>query len=162
MEVLGRAGDQRRDHVVRLQIGHLDQRNPVRIDQLAHHRDLGREILGCGIPAGLVGGIQTVAEGAAVRVVSHRDVVRALLADHLGQHVDEAVGGVGGGAVRRAQVGNREEGAEDRVRSIDHHELARGRGLGCHGSRRLAAHRRTRAVARHASFARALRCETYL
>ena len=125
LRVRRRALDEGRDHVVGLDVLHLEDRDPVRLDQLAHDRDLRREILGLGLAARLVPGEEAMSEGLAARVEDHDQDVGLLVAQHLAEHVDEAVGGVRGRAVGRAQSGDREEGAVEGVGAVDEDDLGR-------------------------------------
>ena len=117
--VRGRPPHQRRDHVVGLEPGDLEDRDLEGLHQLARDRDLRREILGLRVAGRLVLRVELVAEVLPARVEDHQQVVGRLLADHLSEHRHEAVGGVGGSAVGGAQLRDREEGAVERVRAVD-------------------------------------------
>ena len=91
-----------------------------RCDDLARERELQRQILGLRFAAGLVLGIDLVAERLPARVEHDRAVVRILLAQRLQQHVGEDEHGLGRRAVGGAQIGHRrEERAVDRVGAVD-------------------------------------------
>ena len=122
----GRRRDQGRDHIIRLEVLHLEDGDAMGFDQLAHERHLDREIFRLGVAVRLVVWEQALAKAAATRV--HRDdhEVGALFADHLAEHVHETERGIGRGAVRRLQPGDREERAIDRVGAVDDDQLASG------------------------------------
>ena len=115
----GRPPHQRRDHVVGLEAGDLEDRDLEGLHQLARDRDLRREVLGLRVAGRLVVRVELVAEVLPARIEDHQQVVGRLLADHLAEHRHEAVGGVGGSAVGGAQLRDREEGAVERIRAVD-------------------------------------------
>ena len=94
-------------------------------DQLAHQRDLRRKVLGLRVATGFVVGVELVAKGLAARVEDHDHRVGLLLAEHLGEHVHEAVGGVGWKAAGSAQPRDGEEGTVEGVGAVDEDDLRR-------------------------------------
>src|SRR5262249_55649257 len=74
----------------------------------------------------LVVGEELVAERFARRVEHDGEVVRMLLAEELGEHVREAVDGVGWQPARGAEPGERMEGAEDVPAGVDQVEARQG------------------------------------
>ena len=124
LRVFRSALDECGNHVIGFEVRHRNDGDPVRVDEFANDRKLDREILGLGFPIGLVGVVERVAEGRAARVEYHDHAIGRLFANHLAEHVDEAVGGVGRGAVGRAKRGNRKERPVERVGAVDEKNLA--------------------------------------
>jgi len=133
--VLRRPRDEGRDDVVGFEVRHFQHADAVGAHQLADHGKLCRQIFRGRIAAGLVVGVEAVPEGLPRRVENDDGVIRLLLADHLAEHVDEAVGRVRRRAVRCTQAGNGEEGAIHGIRAVDEENARRGfRGTRCHAA----------------------------
>ncbi len=124
---------QRADDVVRLDPVDDQQRPAERCDRGVQRLDLADEVAGHRWPVGLVGGVPVVAEGAPLGVEDAGLVVDSWLlvvALDPPQHVEHAVQGAGRLAPRRAQVGQRVEGAVEIGGSVDQQQGGHGRGQG--------------------------------
>ncbi len=114
---------QRADHIVGLvALGGID-RDVEGTHQLLDAIELLVELVGRLAAAGLVLGVQIVAEGAA-DVEGHGDVARVVRFDRVEQDRDEAEDRVGRLAGRRAQpgIGQGVEGAEGQRVAVDQSE----------------------------------------
>ncbi len=131
---LRRARHQGRDHVVGLDAFHLQDRHAVGLDDPAHPGELGGQLLGLGVPGGLVVGVDLVAEARPARVEDDGDAGGLLFADHLAEHLREAQHRLGGDSLRGAQGRERrKEGPVDAVGSVHQHEMVVGSLAGRHG-----------------------------
>ena len=110
-------GRQRGDHVVGLVALAHDALDPERVDHAIDVGNLHLQIVGRLGAVGLVFGEQVVAEGSLGRIENRADMGRMLLLDELEEHPDEAEHRVGRHPARVVQRRQREEGAEDVVRS---------------------------------------------
>ena len=103
--------DERADHVVRLDPFDHQDRPTHRPHRLMDRCDLTRQVFRHRGALCLVFGIQVVAESLALGVEHAGDIGGRIVSPQAAQHVDHAVDGAGGHAVRAAQVGQRMESA---------------------------------------------------
>jgi hypothetical protein len=102
---------QRRDHVVRLHPGDAQQRQSERPHQCMQRLHLHRQFLRHRRPVGLVLGIEVVAEGPPRGVEDHGHPARRIIRAQLAQHVGDSVQSAGGLAIGTGQRRQRVEGA---------------------------------------------------
>ena len=122
---VGRAAGERADHVVRLDAGHAQQRQPLRLDGGDQRVDLRAQVVGHRRPVRLVLGEQLVAERLAGRVEYHADQRRVLLLQQLGQHVEHAEHRPGGLAPGVGERWQRVERPVQVGRAVHQHQRAR-------------------------------------
>ncbi len=128
----GRLGGERSDHVVRLVARHFEDRNPVRLADLPHERDLGGQIDLHLFAVGLVGLVGLVAQRLLGTIESNGERVGLVLAEHLLEHHHEAVDGVGWLSGGRGKTRNRVIRAVNVRHCVD--QVERGTGFR-HGNR---------------------------
>ena len=123
-DVLGLGlGGQRRDDVVGLDAGLVDDRDLQRLDQLAHEPHLLAEDVGARLAVGLVGGHHLVAERRLGAIERDRDQVGLVVALEVDEHRREPEHGVGDLPRRRGHVGREREERPVRERvAIDEHQ----------------------------------------
>jgi hypothetical protein len=122
----GGAPRQRADHVVGLDAGQAQQRQPERLDRLEQRLHLRAQVVGHRRPVRLVLGEQLVAEGLARRVEHDRDARRVVVLQELLQHVDHAVDRAGRLAARVGERRQRVERAVEIGGAVDEHEVRAG------------------------------------
>jgi len=107
------------DHVVGLDARDLQQGDPVGPHEILHHVDLGLQFVGHGLAVGLVGFEGLVAERGPPGVEDDGDVLGLALPQEPGEHVVEAVDGVGRKPAGVGQALDGEEGPVDVVAAVD-------------------------------------------
>ncbi len=130
---LGLLGE-RADDVVGLVAGQLDDRDPIGRQGLADLGKLRGEIVRHRHAVGLVLGVRLVPQGPLRPVPRGGQKVGAVLPDHLAEHRDETVDGVGRPAGGRREALDRVVGPMDVRHRVDQIERRAGRR---HGSRIL-------------------------
>ena len=122
------------DDVVGFVARQLQDRDPVGLEDAADLGNLGREVHLHGGPVGLVAVVLLVPDRLLLAVEGHGQVVRRVLPEHLPEHRDEAVDGVG----RPAGRGRKPPDRVVRPVDVGHgvHEVEGRAGLR-HGSRIL-------------------------
>ena len=119
---LARPPRQGGDDVVGFPSGHAHGGNVEGLEDAAHERELGSEVLRHRAARGLVLGVDLAARLLGLLVEADGEVGRLTLADGLEQHGGEAVDGVGRNALPGREVRQRVVRAKDRVRSVDQPE----------------------------------------
>ena len=114
------------DHIVRLDAGDAQQRQPQRLHRLEQRLHLRAQIVGHGRAMRLVLIEELVAEGAARGVEHHRDPLRRLLLHQLVQHVEHAEHRPGRLALRVRERRQSVEGAVQIRRAVDQEQFAGG------------------------------------
>ena len=109
--------------VVRLIALHLHPGDAQAVQGGLDQGHLVRQLLGHGLALGLVARIGLVAEGGGLQVEAHADLVGAVILPQLEQHIEEAVNGVGGGAVGGGQGPHTVKGPVHQAVSVDGHEM---------------------------------------
>ena len=120
-----RALCQRADHVVGLDAGDTQQRQPERLDRGDQRVDLRAQVVGHRRAVGLVLCVQVVAKRAPRGVEHDADQRRLILLEQLEQHVEDAEHGAGRLATG---IGQRRQGVERPVqvgRAVHQHQAAR-------------------------------------
>ena len=125
---------ERADDVVGLVAGQLDDRDPIGRQGLADLGELRGEIVRHRHAVGLVLGVRLVPLGPLRPVPGGGQKVGTVLPDHLAEHRDETVNGVGRPARGRREALDRVVGAVDVRHRVDQIERRAGRR---HGSRIL-------------------------
>ena len=110
------------DHVVRLHLGHGQQRHAHRSHDVEDGLDLHPQVVRHARAVGLVVGVESVAEGRPGGVEHRRDGAALVVRMQLAQHADHATDGAGGEAVYRAQIRQRVEGSEQVGRAVYQHQ----------------------------------------
>ncbi len=119
---------QRADHVVSFHAFERQDGHAHGLARFVDPRHLFGEVAGHGSPIGLVVGGDVRAEGLPAQVERREDVLRLMVREQLAEHRDEAVGGVGGLAVRPGQAADRVIRAIHLVTAVDEEK----RGAGGH------------------------------
>jgi hypothetical protein len=119
---LGREGS---ENIVGLVAGQLQDRNPVGVEGAADVPDLGREVRGHGDAVRLVLAVRVLAKRPLRPVPGDREVIGSVLAQHLAEHVDEAVDGIGRLSRRGRKPLDRVVGAVDVGHRVDQVEFSR-------------------------------------
>ncbi len=112
----------RADHVVRLEAGHLVDRDPKGRDNLANLRELRAQVVRHRRASGLVGGELLVAEGGAGEIEACGHVLRPEVLDPSKQDAAEAEDGVYQLALARRQRRQSVVAAVDEAVAVEQHQ----------------------------------------
>ena len=110
------------DHVIRFVAGEADGRDAQRLEDAAHQRELGTEVLGRSATGRLVCGVDLAPLRLRLLVECDREVSGAALANGTQEHGGEAVDGIRRHSLPGGEVGQGMVGAEDGVRTVDQPE----------------------------------------
>ena len=112
---------QGRDHIIGLDAIDAEQRDAQRADNLVQRPDLAGQLIRHGRPVGLVVGKQIIAEGAALGVKDHREIIRPALGQVFSDHIDDAVDRARRRARPIAQAAHGVKGPEQIIRTVHQH-----------------------------------------
>ena len=123
--VVWNRANERRNHIIRFKILHLQEWNAKGLKKICQERNLTREIFGLGIPIRFIPLEDPIPEASTAWVEGNRRPGGRLLAQDLRQHIGKAQQCVGGRAIGCPQTrGKCEKCTINCIRTVDDDESA--------------------------------------